>query len=178
MYSSENFISAVAVAVAVGAAMVDVRERRIPNRLTYPAALLGLLIQSIFNGRHGLVQAIAGGLLFGGVFFAFYCVKAMGAGDAKLAAALGCIVGSSASVQVMFATAIFGGVLAVAHTIFSRRIGHIARSTLSVVGFHARFGMRTHPEVNLDNPKAARMPYGVAFAAGTLYWAVSLIFRG
>jgi len=177
MHSSEQIVAAIAVVVAVSAAAVDVRQRRIPNRLTYPAALVGLVIQGVFNGWHGFLSALAGGLFFGGVFFAFYVVRAMGAGDVKLAAALGCIVGFAASVQVMFATAIFGGIMALLQTILSGRILSIARSTLSVVGFHARFGLRSHPQVNLDNPKAVRMPYGAAFAAGTLYWAISL-FRG
>jgi hypothetical protein len=30
--------------------------------------------------------------------------------------------------------------------------------------------------VNLDNPTGLRMPYGLAFALGTLYWAVSSAF--
>jgi len=41
------------------------------------------------------------------------------------------------------------------------------------VAFHAQQGLQTHPTVNLDNPGAVRMPYGLAFAAGTLYWAIS-----
>src|SRR5437660_1574152 len=123
MYSSENLVSAVAVAIAVGAAMTDVHERRIPNRLTYPAALIGLAMQGVLYGWHGLLLAAAGGLVFGGVFLAFYMVRAMGAGDVKLAAALGCVVGLAASLQVMLATAIFGGILALGQTILSGRLG-------------------------------------------------------
>ena|SRR5437764_7080997 len=175
MLSSGHFVAVVAVGVAVIAAFSDVRQRRIPNRLTYSAMLLGLVMQGIVNGWHGLLSAAAGGLIFGGIFLLFYLVRAMGAGDVKLAAALGCIVGLADSVQVMIATAICGGIFAIVQTALSGRIGSIARNTLSVVGFHARFGLRTHPQVNLDNPKAARMPYGVAFAAGTLYWASSLM---
>ena len=52
---------------------------------------------------------LGGGLLFGGVFLFFHLVRAMGAGDVKLAAALGCIIGPAGSWQVMFATAMAGG---------------------------------------------------------------------
>jgi prepilin peptidase CpaA len=169
--SSAHFISALAVAVAVCAAVNDVRERRIPNRLTYPAMIAGLLVQAAFYGWKGLLLGFGGGLVFGGVFMLFYLVRAMGAGDVKLAAALGCIVGNSAP-QVMLATALAGGALAIIFVVQSGRIIETLRNTLWVAVFHAQHGLRTHPVVNLDNPTTVRMPYGLAFAIGTFYWAV------
>lgn len=56
--------------------------------------------------------------------------------------------------------------------VFTGRVLKTLRSTLGVVGFHAVHGLRTHPVVNLDNPAAVRLPYGLAFAAGTLYWTL------
>jgi prepilin peptidase CpaA len=170
--NSAQVIPVVAVAVALSAAVTDVRERRILNRLTYPAMIAGLLLQGALHGWRGLLQSLGGGVLFGGVFMLFYLVRAMGAGDVKLAAALGCIVGSTASFQLMYATGLAGGVLALIIMVVSGRVVQTLRNTLWVAGFHAQHGLRTHPIVNLDNPAAARMPYGLAFAAGTLYWAV------
>jgi len=169
-------VPALAAVVAVCAAISDVRERRIPNRLTYPAMLAGLVLQSALHGWKGLLLSAGGGLFFGGVFLLFYVVRAMGAGDVKLAAALGCIVGSSAALQLMFATAVAGGALAVIVMVRSGQIVQTLRNTLWVAAFHARHGLQTHPVVNLDNPIALRMPYGLAFAAGTLYWAFFLNF--
>ena len=166
-----QIIPTLATAVAVTAAISDVRDRRIPNRLTYPAVVAGIVLQSALNGWHGLLLSLGGGLLFGGLFLIFHLVRAMGAGDVKLAAALGCIIGPAGSWQVMFATAVAGGALAILMMVFTGRVLKTLRSTLSVVGFHALHGLRTHPEVNLDNPTAVRLPYGLAFAAGTLYWA-------
>jgi len=167
-----KFIPLVAVTVAVCAAVSDAKERRIPNRLTYAAMLAGLGLQGALHGWRGLLAGAGGGLLFGGAFLLFYLIRAMGAGDVKLAAALGCIVGPSASLQVLFATALAGGVLAIVFMVLSGRVVETLRNTLWVVGFHAQHGFQTHPTVNLDNPGAVRMPYGLAFAAGTLYWAV------
>jgi prepilin peptidase CpaA len=166
-----QIIPTLATAVAVTAAISDVRDRRIPNRLTYPAMLAGIVMQGALNGWRGLLLSLAGGLLFGGLFLIFHMVRAMGAGDVKLAAALGCIIGPTGSWQVMFATAVAGGALAILVMVFTGRVLKTLRSTLAVVGFHAVHGLRTHPEVNLDNPAAVRLPYGLAFAAGTLYWA-------
>lgn len=172
MVNLAQFVPALAAAVAVTAAITDVRQRRIPNRITYTALVAGLALQTVSHGWRGLLPGLGGAALFGGVFFIFYLVRAMGAGDVKLAAALGCIIGPAASWQVMFATALAGGVLALIVMLFTGRVLKTLRSTLAVVGFHATHGLRTHPVVNLDNPAAARMPYGLAFAAGTLYWAI------
>ena len=165
-------IPILAVLVALTAGIIDAGSRRIPNRLTYSSMIAGLTLQTVVYGWRGLVLGVGGAVLFGGVFLLFYLVRAMGAGDVKLAAALGCIIGPAASWQVMFTTAVAGGVLAVLFMVFTGRVLHTLRSTLAVAGFHVLHGLRTHPVVNLDNPAAVRMPYGLAFAAGTLYWAI------
>jgi prepilin peptidase CpaA len=170
--NSAQFIAVLTAAVAVFAAVSDVRERRIPNRLTYPAMVVGLGLQTVLHGWRGLLLSLGGGLLFGGFFMVFYLVRAMGAGDVKLAAALGCLIGGAESWRVMFATAVAGGALSVVFMVATGRIVETLRNTLWVVGFHAQHGLQTHPTVNLDNPGAVRMPYGLAFAAGTLYWAL------
>lgn len=171
--NSSQFMSALAVTVAVCAAITDFQERRIPNWLTYTAMLFGLVVQGVLHGWGGLATSALGGLVFGGTLFLFYLIRAMGAGDVKLAAALGCIVGLGACLQVLFATALAGGILAIVFTIFSGRIVETLRNTLWVVAFHGQHGLQSHPTVNLDNPATARMPYGLAFAVGTLCWAVS-----
>src|SRR6266705_6332474 len=125
-------VPVLAAVVAVCAAISDVRERRIPNRLTYPAMLAGLVLQAALHGWKGLLLSAGGGLFFGGVFLLFYAVRAMGAGDVKLAAALGCIVGSSAALQLMFATAVAGGALAIFFMVLSGRVVETLRNTLWV----------------------------------------------
>jgi len=103
----------------------------------------------------------------------FYVVRAMGAGDVKLAAALGCLAGIPASLNLMAATAFAGGALAVIQMMRALRVMATLRNTVSILSFHAHFGLEAHPTVNLENPDALRMPYGLAFAAGTVYWAMS-----
>lgn len=166
-------IPAIAVIVAMIAAVFDVRERRIPNKLTYPAFLLGLVLQGAINGWKGLLSALLGALLFGGLFFVFYIVKAMGAGDVKLAAALGCLAGGTASLNLMGETAMLGGVLALFYMVRARRVMQTFRNTLAILVFHRHFGLEAHPTVNLENPDALRMPYGLAFAAGAVVWFIS-----
>src|SRR5258708_11247340 len=99
-------IPTLATAVAVTAAMTDVRDRCIPNRLTYSAMIAVLVLQTAVHGWHGLLLGLGGGALFGGCFLVFRLSLAMGAGDGKLAAALGCTIRPPASWQRMVVTAI------------------------------------------------------------------------
>ena len=173
----DTFLLFDALAVAIAAAVIDVQQHRIPNWLTYPAIVMGLLLRVCFFGRHGLLTAVGGCLLAGGIVFVFYAVRAMGAGDLKLLAALGAIVGPHYVVTILLTTAIAGGVFALIYVAYRGRI----RSTFSNVGtvmkFHVTGGLQTHPELNLDNPEALRMPYGLAIAAGTLYTFVTAWWR-
>jgi prepilin peptidase CpaA len=164
-----QIVASVSAAVAITAAVTDVKQRKIPNALTYPAMIAGIVLQTALSGWRGLLTSVEGGLIFGGIFLLFYAVHAMGAGDVKLAAALGFLVGIPGSIRLMFATGIAGGILALAVAMFSGRLYLLMRNTVSVVFFHARHGMKEHPSLNLGNEKAARMPYGLAFAAGSLY---------
>jgi prepilin peptidase CpaA len=167
----------IALALAIAAAVVDVQQHRIPNRLTYPAIVLGFLLRGLLLGGKGLLTALSGCLLAGGIVFLFYAVRAMGAGDVKLLAAIGSLVGPSHAVVVLLATAIFGGVLAIGYALYRRQLVSTVKNVGSVLRFHAWAGLQAHPELNLDNPSALRMPYGLAIAAGTLYALLAMWWR-
>jgi prepilin peptidase CpaA len=167
----------IALALAISGAVLDVQERRIPNWLTYPGIGLGVALRGLLWGWKGLGSAVAGCLLVGGIMFLFYAVRAMGAGDVKLMAAIGSLVGPGHAVVVLLATAICGGVLAIAYALYSRRMVATLRNVGSVLRFHAGAGLQAHPELNLDNPATLRMPYGLAIAAGTLYAFLAMCWR-
>src|SRR5258708_35259542 len=67
-----RLIAALAAALAVAAAVADVRQRRIPNRLTYPMMLAGLLAPTGVFGLGGPVVWFWGGAFFWGAFFFFF----------------------------------------------------------------------------------------------------------
>lgn len=173
----DSFLLLVALLLAVAAAIIDVQHHRIPNWLTYPGIILGLAMRGILFGWKGLVSAVAGCLLAGVIMFLFYVVRAMGAGDVKIMAALGALVGPHYVITVLLATAIFGGLLGIAYAIYRGRIGSTLRNVGSVLRFHAWAGLQAHPDLNLDNPATLRMPYGLAIALGMLYTFLAMWWR-
>lgn len=154
---------------ALVAAVFDVRFHRIPNWLTYSGMLAALAARLTFLGMPGLVSGLVGGLFAGGIFLLFFMVRAMGGGDVKLIAALGTLVGWPVAVELLIATAMAGGLLAIGFMIFQGKVSSTLRNLGAVLKHHATQGVRQHPSVNLDNPEAARMPYGLAMAAGALF---------
>ena len=175
--NTDLFLLFGALGLATAAAVVDVRQQRIPNRLTYPAIGIGLLLRIFFYGWHGLLTGLEGMVLAGGIIFVFYVVRAMGAGDLKLMAAIGSIVGPQYAFTTLLATGIAGGVLAVVYVLYRGQMRATLSNMGSVMKFHAWSGLQVHPELNLDNPAALRMPYGLAIAAGAFYTFVAACWR-
>lgn len=170
------FLTAGFVWAAVGAVW-DVTSHRVPNKLSYSAILFGLALRTALLGWQGLGSALAGGLIGGGIFFLFYVVRAMGAGDVKLMAAVGCMTGPKAIVQIVTACALAGGVMAVAVMIYKKRTGRTMRNVGQLLRFRVTHGAQVHPSLNIDNPDSVRLPYAVAIAAGALYALVATFLR-
>lgn len=163
---------------ALLAAAWDLLQGRIPNRLTYSGIVGGLALRVCLGGWRGLGDGLAAGLLGGGIFFLFFLVRGMGAGDVKLMAAVGCWTGVRQALVIMLASAIAGGVLAVGYMVFYKRGARTLQNIGELLRFHLSFGLQSHPEINLQNPEAIRIPYGVAIAAGTFYSFGAMLMRG
>lgn len=88
------------LAMMPGIALIDVRHRIIPNRLTYPALLFFPIVIVAAWLAGASVDPLAGlvGLaLFGGALFVVAVISGgMGMGDVKLAALVGLVLGSIA----------------------------------------------------------------------------------
>jgi leader peptidase (prepilin peptidase)/N-methyltransferase len=86
------------LALMPGIALIDLRHRIIPNRLTYPALLLFLPVVLLAWGIGDAADPVRAGLgllLYGGVLFIVAAISGgMGMGDVKLAAVIGLVLGS------------------------------------------------------------------------------------
>ena len=121
------------LALLVGAAIYDVRYRRIPNWLTVTGVLVGLLINFLIGPPEGGILFALEGL--GVAFFVYlvlYAIRAMGAGDVKLMAAVGTLAGVERWFGIFFVTALVGGAMALTMVAVRGRM----KRTLVERGFH------------------------------------------
>ena len=167
-----------ASSIAAVGAVQDVRGGRIPNWLTYGGLVAALATRFFMLGWPELKTGLVGVLVGGGIFYLLFLVGGMGGGDVKLMAAVGAWAGAAQTVAVLIAAAIIGGILAVGFMIFHRRVGLIILNTGELIRHHLTSGFKPHPELNIREPGALRVPYGLAIALGTLYCLGQTFSRG
>lgn len=155
-----------AFALAAAACWFDVRTRRIPNRLTFPAAALGLAVAALVHGGPGIVASATGLLVGLAVFFPLFLLRGLGAGDVKLMSALGAWLGTSLIFGVAFYTALAGGVFGIA-LILRHRYGGQAMRNLYLLITHWRVsGIRPLDSLTLETAAGPKLPYALPITAG------------
>ena len=148
------------------AVFTDLRARRIPNWLTVTGVLGGLTFASLeVGGFPG--AAVVGVLLALAVAFPLFAMGGLGAGDAKLLAAVAAFVGPAGLLSVALYGGVAGGVLAIVSTIRRGVILPVLLGTQNLIVYVLTLGRHGERSV-LDAPGAHTVPYGVAIAAGAV----------
>jgi prepilin peptidase CpaA len=163
----EPLAALLACILALGAAFVDLRSRRIPNSLTYPAILLAFGIRAVSGSYHLLLPTGAGLALGAGLILPAYLFKAMGAGDLKLMAALGAFLGPKMILTVFLNSLIAGGLIALMYLALRGELRAGLRNALTWVAgiFRRRAGYVPPGE---EWVSIGKIPYGMAIAIGTV----------
>ena len=147
---------------------IDWRTRRIPNWLTVPSLFIGLLLHSWMAGWHGALFAMEGASVGLVLLLPLVLLRALGAGDWKLMAALGAFLGPWMLLFVLVASVLVSGLMATVLMIQSKRVKRTLRNLVVLVRGFFSFGLRRNPDISLDNPALLKLPFGVAAATGTL----------
>jgi prepilin peptidase CpaA len=162
---------ALALILAAIAGVTDWRSRRIPNWLTVSGLLVGIAANGAASGLNGLKTSLLGAGLGLLLLLPFVFLRSLGAGDWKLAGALGAIVGPGVLVDLLMGSIFVAGIMALALVIYKRRLmetlRNIGRMLRSMLTFHM-----PGAEVSLDNPQSLKIPYGVALALTTLLYGI------
>jgi len=164
-----------AVALAVAAGVTDWRSRRIPNWLTVPGLLVGIAANALAGGWSGVKTSLLGAGLGLLLLLPFVFVRSLGAGDWKLAGALGAFLGSAALIDVLMGSVFVAGIMALGLVIYKRRLKETLRNIGRLLAAMVTFRM-PGPEVSLDNPQSLKIPYGVALALTTALYGIGKLW--
>lgn len=146
------------------AAASDVACRRIPNELTVPLALAGLVASAVTYGTSGALQSVAGAAVVAAIVTPLWARGKLGGGDVKIGIAAAAWVGLSRVVPYIAWSGIFAGVLAIAAYVVSGREARLEiRANLAAAGQ----GHAIAPPLRGDGSRVP-VPAGVALGAGAL----------
>ena len=123
-------VMAVLIGLLLWLSVIDMRERRLPNKLVFAVALLGLVlvvVQCVYisswlplkNALIGMFLAAAPAVLFSLLYYFVRKQEGFGAGDIKLLAALGLYFGTISIVLLPLAS-LFAAVVTLPQLVFSR----------------------------------------------------------
>ncbi|HKT35260.1 MAG TPA: A24 family peptidase [Nitrospira sp.] len=146
----------------------DLRSGLIPNRLTFSAIGFALLVHGWLGGFQGMLFSLAGLGTGFGLFIICYFAGTMGAGDVKLMAAIGAIVGAYGAFVSGILAILVGGIYALGAMCYQWGFFEMCRKlSLATYGAIATRGGGWGRDLQLP----FRLRYGLAIAAGTLLFS-------
>lgn len=157
--------------VATVAGILDWRYRRIPNWLTLSGFAAGVAVNTILQHWPGLKAALLGALLGLGLLLPFVLIRSLGAGDWKLAGALGACLGPGQMLSVLMGTILVAGVMALGLVIWKGRLKQTLLNIAQLLGALLSLRMPGQ-QVSLDDPQSTKIPLGVAMAVTVLLYGV------
>ena len=165
----------------IGAALfVDLTKQKIPNYLTFPAMVWGLISYMVMDGFSGFWFSFLGLIAGLAIFFIPFAMGGMGGGDVKLLGAVGALKGWQFVLAAGLLTAIAGGIIAVVYLIAT---GRLVKTLKKIAGFAlAPFFSFLYYQTKLEvfnrasvfftkqpqESETGSLPYGIAISVGVL----------
>lgn len=154
-------------ALLAAAVWHDLRTMRVPNRVVLAGAACGLVLAALPGGI-GAGRAALGMGLGLAVFLPLYLLRAMGAGDVKLLAALGAFAGHPGVLGIALYSLAAGGLLALVWAAATGRLRTVLGNVhIGLLTAFARLSAHSLPRAGDVPTSATRIPYAVALALGT-----------
>lgn len=168
-----NGIIIILAGVLIFASVTDLRSHRISNKLTYSTMIFGIVFYTLTSGMAGFLQSLGGLFLGLALLIVFYLLGGMGAGDVKLMAAVGALLGPQGVFEAFLGTALAGGIYAL---LVLAAKGYL-RDTLKRFGLMIKTFFLTKKFIYIPSERQEKAPllcYGVAISLGTM---ASVFFR-
>jgi prepilin peptidase CpaA len=156
----------------VTAAAIDMRRHRIPNWLTMSGLGFALAYSAFvpFYLKHGFLWSLGGAATGFGVLFPMWLLRIMGAGDVKLMAMAGGLLGAQEVWLALIGSIVAGGLFALLFSLWRGKLGPM----LGNVGRMLRLGSVALATGIAVSPamhgwqSVGRLPFGLPIAVGTI----------
>lgn len=156
--------------ILIVAAVIDGRELKVPNWITFPLIISGWLASGIIYGWGGVGASLWGTAIGLGLLLPAYAIGGMGAGDVKLLAGVGAWVGASQTFWAFMVSAIIGAIIAVIMVAVSRKWRHHQKQFMSIAAeiMVIRSPSKLSEIAAQRKPTMMLLPYGIPIAIGTI----------
>jgi prepilin peptidase CpaA len=168
---NESVVGALLVTLLITAVCLDIRGSRIPNWLTFGAMSGGLFTQAVIGGAHGAVFSLLGFATGLALFLVFYFLGDMGAGDVKLMAAVGSIIGPYGAFISGILAVLVGGLYAVGAMCYQSGVDKTVRKITTPA---TKTFLVTDLAEREQSKSALHLRYGLAIASGTLLFRLGI----
>lgn len=156
--------------VLVVAAYIDGKQLRVPNWLTFPMVLSGLVYGACVGGWSGLGDGFLGMLVGLGCLLPLYAVGGMGAGDVKLLAGVGAWLGASITFYAFCVSTVVGAFMAVLMVIYRRGVTkHYAQLLMILMEWLTIRNPKELSKIAAERkPSMLLLPYGIPICVGSI----------
>jgi prepilin peptidase CpaA len=158
----------------VVAAVIDGWKLKVPNWLTFPLVISGIVYSTATFGWAGLGWSLAGTAVGLGLLLPAYAIGGMGAGDVKLLAGVGAWIWATDTFYAFCVSAIAGGVIAIVMILARRQWQH---HYAQFMGILTEIVVVRNPD-DLSTMAAERkssmllLPYGIPIAIGSIAYFI------
>jgi Flp pilus assembly protein protease CpaA len=163
----------VVIGASLAAAVCDLHKRRIPNILTVPVFVAGIVWAAWTAGLRGAAESVLACVILAAPYLVLFLFFGGGAGDAKLMGAIGGWLGIVNGLAVLFCVALTGAAIGTAMVLMSKT----ALSPKALSGTTPRASSETAQATFKTAARAAsrKMPYGVAIFVGVCLAALGAL---
>jgi prepilin peptidase CpaA len=170
----EPVITIVALGFMTAAAISDLRQRRISNRLNVSAAAAALVLQLVVHGWSGVLVGIQGLLVGLAVLFLPFAAGMIGGGDVKFVAAMGAFFGWRLMLAGLIAGVVLGGIVGAVTLV---RRGRFRQAMQGLMADLVCLSSGVKPTTLKTTEGHETVPYGVLLAMGMAGCLVVALFE-
>jgi len=164
--------------VLIVAAYIDGKQLRVPNWITFPMVLAGLVYNTAIGGwgdlDGGFVCGFVGMIVGLACLLPLYAVGGMGAGDVKLLAGVGAWLGAWTTFYAFCVSAVVGAVMALVMVLFKNRFKqHYANFLMILMEWLTIKDPKQLSKLAAERkPTMMLLPYGIPICIGSIGYFV------